>query len=92
MSSTPSDLERQAKAATRATAAIDTAGGLVGRGDLEERWGLSRSRVRELTLSDGFPEPVAEVNGQPVWFAGTVDLWRANRPGPGRPRRAPAAK
>lgn len=80
------DLDHRAQAAATA---IKAAGGLLGRGDLEHRWTLSRSRVRRLTLAEDFPPAIATINGQPVWLGDVVDHWRANRRGPGRPRTRP---
>lgn len=66
--------------------AMEKMGGLVGRQDLAERWGVSRQRVAQLVAASDFPVPVARVNGGEVWFGEDCERWRASRPGPGRPR------
>lgn len=76
-------------AVQRAWSTIDTAGGIVGRGDLERDWSLSRQRVHELTSSATFPAPIAEVNGSPVWLRAATSTWRATPRRGGRPRKTP---
>jgi hypothetical protein len=65
-------------------AAIRAAGGLANQADLARRWRVSDARVGQLVRLDGFPEPVGEVGGRPVWLAGECDGWKATRR-PGRP-------
>jgi len=65
--------------------ALHAAGGIAGRADLAARWGISRARVAVLTGRDDFPEPVATINGQPVWLTAEADVWKAGRPTTGRP-------
>lgn len=47
--------------------------------DLARRWGVSRQRVSRLIREDGFPAPVAEVSGHPVWATREADEWREKR-------------
>lgn len=74
---------------SRFVSAMERMGGLVGRQDLAERWGVSRQRVAQLVAASDFPAPVAIVNGGEVWFADDCERWRSSRPGPGRPKTAP---
>lgn len=69
-------------------AAIASMGGLVDRGELGRRWGISRTRVAQLLAADDFPEPVAEIGGRPVWSAFRVDAWRDSRRPAGRPAKS----
>lgn len=66
-------------------AAIAARDGLVDRGAIGRRWGVSRTRVAQLLASNDFPEPVAYIDGRPVWLADRVDAWRDARRPAGRP-------
>jgi hypothetical protein len=61
-------------------------GGLVDRGDIARRHGLSRQRTYDMTGNQSFPAPVGEIGGRPVWLTLHVDRYRAQAR-PGRPRR-----
>ena len=65
---------------------LEQTGGLVDRGDIARRHGLSRQRTYELTNNRSFPKPVGEVGGRPVWLTLHVDRYRAQAR-IGRPRR-----
>lgn len=78
-------MQRDRSTADSVRAVLALEGGLVGRSDLCERWTVSRQRVAQLVAEPSFPDPVSTVNGGAVWLASDVDLWRACRPGPGRP-------
>lgn len=60
----------------RLKASIERAGGLASANDLSKDWGLSRQRLSVLTKQEGFPEPVASVNGNPVWLGNEAREWR----------------
>jgi predicted DNA-binding transcriptional regulator AlpA len=77
-----------ARAAKQVRDAIAAGGGLVDRAEIGRRWGVSRTRVGQLLASRDFPKPVASVGGRPLWLAGDVDEWKANRRPPGRPRKS----
>jgi hypothetical protein len=81
--------EERIAAAVAGLAMIDRAGGLAGRAELAERWGVSPSRIRQMTQREDFPVPALVVGGNvPVWFAASADAWRAAQPGSGRRPRA----
>jgi hypothetical protein len=82
---TPQQLQRRQRTAWNTVA---KAGGLVGRGDLERRWGVSRKRIQQITAGEAFPKPVGEINGQPVWLSTEADVYREQHPA-GRPRKTP---
>jgi len=79
-------LTKQQGDGARAHGALLAAGGILGRADAAKRWGVSGSRVRQLSATEGFPPPRGEVNGQPYWLAADLDAWRAAQPPTGRPR------
>lgn len=58
---------------------IEDAGGLANARELARRWGMSTARVSVLTGAEGFPQPVAEIAGRPVWAFDEVDAWREAR-------------
>jgi hypothetical protein len=60
-------------------AQIIRAGGLVSAADLARDWGLTRQRLTVLQRAQGFPEPVGEVNGRPVWLGNETSEWRTNQ-------------
>lgn len=66
--------------------ALQAAGGLVGRQELAQRWGVSRQRIAQLVAEQDFPQSVGRANGGDVWLLDDVEAWRASRRGPGRPR------
>lgn len=54
--------------------------GVASQADLARRWGISRQRVHVLSrTAPGFPEPVAVVNGAPVWVIAECDEWWPRR-------------
>jgi predicted DNA-binding transcriptional regulator AlpA len=54
---------------------------LYGPGELAALFGVSRSRVLQITRRPGFPAPVAKLIGTTIWDADEVDEWaRHNRP------------
>jgi predicted DNA-binding transcriptional regulator AlpA len=73
-----------AQAAWRILAA---SGGLIDRGDIARRFGLSRGRVYNLTTQRHFPAPVGKIGGRPVWLAAAVERYRSQPPPVGRPRK-----
>jgi predicted DNA-binding transcriptional regulator AlpA len=73
-----------AQAAWRILAA---SGGLLDRGDIARRYGLSRSRTFDMTGQRHFPAAVGEIGGRPVWLAAAVDRYRSLPPPVGRPRK-----
>lgn len=55
---------------------------LVTMGDLMTMFGLSRTRMYELTLRAGFPAPVAGTSRMRLWDRAAVETWAdTNRPG-----------
>lgn len=77
--------------ARAAWAALQHAGGLMGRAELAERWGVSRPRAGVLVATPGFPEPVESHGRTDLWLVAEVDEWmrawseRERRRGP-KPR------
>ena len=60
-------------------------GGLLDRGDIARRYGLSRQRTYELTHNKSFPAAVGKVGDRPVWLTLHVDRYREQAQ-TGRPR------
>lgn len=67
--------------AREARLAIENAGGIIGRPELRELWGVSKQRIEQLTDMPGFPEPVGSSGRSPVWLKDEVEAWRKNRVG-----------
>ena len=61
---------------------LAAAGGLASQADLARRWGIRRQRVNELVWESGFPAPVGQVNGHPVWLMREASdaWWNIGRP------------
>jgi hypothetical protein len=55
---------------------LDGHGGLVNRGDLARRWGISGARVRVITRREDFPAPIGQVQREPIYLADECDRWR----------------
>lgn len=54
---------------------------LVGTTEIRMRLGVSKTRIKQLVGSKGFPDPVAVVSGIRIWERATVEAWIAkNRP------------
>lgn len=68
---------------------LTASGGLVDRGEIARRYGLTHKRVHRLTTQRNFPAPIGHIGLHPVWLAIEVDRYRAAPPPGGRP---PAAK
>ncbi len=58
---------------------IDLCGGLGTTSDLARRWGISRERVRQLSILEGFPEEVVRAGRNTLYFLGECDDWRTAR-------------
>lgn len=64
---------------------LQQAGGLVGRPEIAERFGISVGRTWHLTRQRHFPDPVAEIAGRQLWLAADVDAYKAEPAPVGRP-------
>jgi predicted DNA-binding transcriptional regulator AlpA len=54
---------------------------LYGSQELQERLGVSRTRVRQLTALPSFPAPIDVIAAGKVWDAAEVERWiREHRP------------
>lgn len=67
--------------AGRAREAIELAGGLVGRPELREAWGVSKQRVEQITANPNFPDAVGASGRSLVWLKDEVEAWRKDRNG-----------
>lgn len=67
---------------------LSQTGGLLDRGAIARRHGLSRQRTYEMTNNQSFPAPVGEIGGRPVWLTLHVDHYR-ERARSGRPTSSP---
>lgn len=48
---------------------------LMGTTEIAERLGVSRQRADQLSRTDGFPEPVAEIAAGRIWLREEVEQW-----------------
>jgi hypothetical protein len=64
---------------------IEEAGGLHSVADLAKRWGVSRARAHELTLSADFPDPLVYVGKSALYLGNEADAYRATVRPAGRP-------
>lgn len=62
--------------AGEARAAIARVGGLVGRPELAEEWGVSAARVTQLTNDPTFPQQVGKAGQSRIWFLDEANAWR----------------
>jgi predicted DNA-binding transcriptional regulator AlpA len=66
--------------AQAARIAVENAGGIVGRPQLEKLWGVSRARIEQLTNDPTFPAPLPGMVGQSkAWLKHECDVWRQDR-------------
>jgi hypothetical protein len=76
----------QQQIAHAAWSILAATGGVLDRGDIARRFGLSRGRVHQLTGQRHFPRPVqGEGTSHPIWLAVDVETYRSQPPRPGRP-------
>ncbi|MFD6638303.1 helix-turn-helix transcriptional regulator [Micromonospora chalcea] len=62
---------------------------LYGTGELQDRLGVSRQRVRQLVERPDFPKPYDRLRMGSVWRIEEVEAWiREHRPGLGDPEEA----
>lgn len=57
---------------------------LMGTTEIAELLGVSRQRADQLSRTDGFPEPVAEIAAGRIWLREDVEAW-ADRVGRSTP-------
>lgn len=86
MSGTPEDIE----IAESAWRILQTAGGLMARSDIQERFGQTRQRAFRLTNQRFFPDPIGTIGGRPVWLGAHVERYHAALPLRGRPPQTPS--
>lgn len=56
-------------------------GQLLGLSEIADRLHTTRQRANELSRTDAFPAPQAELRMGPVWLAADIDRWaRRHRP------------
>jgi hypothetical protein len=48
---------------------------LVGRGELIKLFGVSKTRIVQLSESDGFPEPVDVLMAGKIWALADIEAW-----------------
>lgn len=48
---------------------------LMGTTEIAELLGVSRQRADQLSRTDGFPEPVAEIAAGRIWLREEVEVW-----------------
>ena len=82
----------QQQIAHAAWSILAATGGVLDRGDIARRYGLSRGRVHQLTGQRHFPRAVqGEGTSHPIWLAIDVETYRAQPPRSGRPPKQPTA-
>ncbi len=59
---------------------------LAGVTEVSDILGVSRQRAAQLTVTKGFPAPLAELASGRIWRVQDVQLWAETRRGGGRPR------
>lgn len=78
----------EAKAVARAHRAWDRVaaeGGIVSRGEIAQRLGVTVQAVQHMSARESFPAPVAKVGRLDLWLWPDVVAYRAVRQAPGRP-------
>ena len=52
---------------------------LVGRGELLKMFGVSRTRLVQITAAADFPQPVADLIGGKIWDLADIQAWAEHK-------------
>ncbi len=61
----------------------------MGLKEIADLLGVSRQRARQLSMTEGFPEPVVRLAAGPIFESAEIEKWaKTRRTKGGRPRKA----